>query len=95
MLSMTFFTFSLMMPSHYEGSGEFPEILDKGRTIVEQGILGLAEKTTGGKERSATLSTSRDHKNSQARAVFKGLRVARYRPSRARYRIASSDSMKE
>jgi hypothetical protein len=28
------------------------------------------------KKRSATLSTSRDTKNSQARVVFKGLRVA-------------------
>jgi hypothetical protein len=47
---MTFVTFSLMMPSHYEGSGDFPEILCKGRTMVEQGILVLAEGTTRGRE---------------------------------------------
>jgi hypothetical protein len=41
---MTFFTFSLMMPNHYEGSGEFPEILGNDRTMVEQGILVLAER---------------------------------------------------
>jgi hypothetical protein len=50
MVSMTFFTFSLMMPSHYEGSGEFPEILGKGRTMVEQGISVLAERATRGRE---------------------------------------------
>jgi hypothetical protein len=31
--------------------------------MVEQGILGLAERNTGGKGRPATLSTSRDTEN--------------------------------
>ena len=50
MVSMTFFTFSLMMPSHYEGSGVFPEILGKDRTMGEQGILVLAKRLPQGRE---------------------------------------------
>ena len=69
MVSMTFFTFSLMMSSHREGFSEFPEILRKGRTMVEQGILVLAEglPEAGRPERPATLSTFEDTQNSQAK----------------------------
>jgi hypothetical protein len=79
MVSITFFTFSLMMPSHREGSSEFPEILRNGRTMVEQGILVLAEglPEAGRPERPTTLSTSGDTQNSQASPPFKALRVAR------------------
>ena len=48
MVSMTFFTFSLMMPSHYEGSGVFPEILGKDRMMVEQRNFGIGQETTLG-----------------------------------------------
>jgi hypothetical protein len=50
MVSMTFFTFSLMMPSHYEGSGVFPEILGKDRMMVEQRNFGIGQETTLGRE---------------------------------------------
>jgi hypothetical protein len=50
MVSMTFFTFSLMMPSHYEGSGVFPEILGKDRMMVEQRNFGIGQETTLSRE---------------------------------------------
>jgi len=59
-----------MMPSHYEGSGEFPEILGNGRTMVEQGIWLWPERLP---EVGNGCLLLEDTENSQARAVFKGL----------------------
>ena len=38
------------MPSHYEGSGEFPEALGKCRTMVKQRNFGVGRETTRGRE---------------------------------------------
>ena len=65
-----------------KGSGEFPGILGKGRTMGRARNFGFGGDSY---PRSATLSTSRDGENSQARAVFKGLRGT----------ILPSGSMKE
>src|ERR1700730_6201915 len=76
MVSMTFFTFSLMIPSHYEGSGEFPKILGKGRTMVEQGISVLAERANPrqgdqkGRQRCPPLETPRIRKQERPLKLY-------------------------
>ena len=59
-----------MMANHYEGSGEFPEILGNDRTMVEQGILVLAERTTRGRQRCLLLETPRIRKQEQCLMVY-------------------------
>jgi hypothetical protein len=73
MVSMTFFTFSLMMPSHYEGSGVFPEILGKDRMMVEQRNFGIGQETTLGREARKgrqRLSTSGDAQSSHPLKLY-------------------------
>jgi hypothetical protein len=67
---MTFFTFSLMMPSHYEGSGVFPEILGKDRMMVEQRNFGIGQETTRGRKVGQRLSTSGDAQNSPSKSTL-------------------------